>query len=469
MKDSVFRAYDIRGIVGKELIIDEVYNLGRAIVFYLEEKYSLLQTVAIGIDGRLHSSVIKDELVRAFRISGINVIFVNMCTTPVIYFSEYWLQVDAAFMITASHNSKEWNGIKISLHKQCLMPEDIQNIKMYYQQKKYIISDIIGSYSEYDLVADYVDYLVRLFPHLVESDYSIAFDCGNASVGLIMNQLVKKMKWKKALLLYEKVDGNYPHHTADPTLLENMKDLLLLIQKTNIAIGIGFDGDADRMGVITDKGILLSGDVILSGWARKIGMSSCEKDKKTVVYDIKCSDALAEVINKSGLNPIVSPSGHSFIKQYIKQYNALLAGELSCHFFFNDRYFGFDDGVYAALRLLELITTYTTSLNAILSDFPSRKNSPELRIECKQDSTMIVNGVKRYFENKKNHKIIEIDGIKVDTGKGWGLIRSSNTQPVVCLRFEGHSSEDLLYIKEEFIKALEPYFSKEFLFEQVTW
>ncbi len=470
MKDTVFRAYDIRGIIETELMIDQMYDLGRAIAFYLEEKYTLLQTVAIGIDGRLHSSAIKDELIRAFRVSGINIIFINVCTTPVIYFSEYWLQVDAAFMITASHNSKEWNGIKISLHKKCLTPEDIQNIKIYYQQKKYIISDIIGFYSEYDLVSDYVDYLVRLFPHLIESNYPIAFDCGNASVGLIMKQLVKKMKWTHAFLLYDEVDGNYPHHTADPTVLKNMQDLFRYIQNSDISIGIGFDGDADRMAVINKEGTLVAGDVLLSGWAYNIGETLGKNvDQKSIVYDIKCSDSLVEVINKSGLVPVVSPSGHSFIKHYIKQNKALLAGELSCHFFFNDRYFGFDDGVYAALRLLELITTYTTSLNTILSRFPNRKSSPELRIACQKDGKTIIHGVKRYFENKINYKIIEIDGIKVATARGWGLIRSSNTQPVICLRFEGYSSEDLLDIKEEFIQALEPYFSKEFLFEQVTW
>ena len=466
MKDHIFRAYDIRGIVGDELLIDQVYHLGRAIALHLEERCPQIQTVAVGIDGRLHSPLIKVELVRAFRMSGVNVIFIGMCTTPIAYFSEYWLSVDAAVMITASHNPKEYNGIKISLNKKPLLAADMQGIKNYYKEKKYIISDVIGSYTEYDLVADYVDYLVRLFPHLKGSQYPLAFDCGNASSGLVMELLAKKMEWKHATLLYTEVDGTYPHHTADPTALENMQDLLRCITEKNIPFGIGFDGDADRMGVITQDGQLVSGDVLLSGWVRTIKESS---HAAAIVYDVKCSDGLSEVIVAEGLTPIISPSGHSFIKEYMRAYDALLGGELSCHFFFHDRYFGFDDGIYAALRLLELITTYTTSLDTVVSLFPPRKSSPELRIACSYVTTLVVDGVKQYFENKKNHRITEIDGIRIDTGRGWGLIRGSNTQPVICLRFEAYSLDDLTEIKEEFIKALEPYFPEHFLQEQVTW
>ncbi len=466
MKDQIFRAYDIRGVVGSEFEIDQVYDLGRAIALYLEEQNPTLRTVAIGMDGRTHSPYIKEELSRALRMSGIDVIFIGICITPVAYFAEYWLPVDAALMITASHNPKEYNGIKITAGKKPVASEQIQAIKKYYKEKKYIISDIIGSYIEYDLVTQYVDYLVRLFPHLVGSSYPMVFDCGNGASGRIMMQLVQKMEWNYATLLYSQVDGTYPNHTADPTELENMQDLLAVITAHKIPFGIGFDGDADRMGVITDQGKLVGGDVLLSGWARALGS---KVGQGNVVYDAKCSDGLSEIITQSGLTPLICPSGHSFIKQSMAKNKALLAGELSCHFFFHDRYFGFDDGIYAALRLLELITTYTTSLDTILSLFPRRESSPELRIACSYASDYVVDGVRRYFEDKQDRKITEIDGIRVDTERGWGLLRGSHTQPVICLRFEAYTSDDLQEIKKEFICALEPYFSKQFLEKQVTW
>ena len=466
MKDHIFRAYDIRGVVGTEFLVDQVYDLGRAFAVYLEELHPGINTVAVGMDGRLHSPLIKIEFTRALRMSGINVIFIGMCITPVAYFSEYWLSVDAVFMITASHNPKEYNGIKVSIRKKSVTAEGIQTVKGYYKERQYIISDIIGSYTEYDLVEEYVNYIVRLFPHLMGSNYPLVFDCGNGASGLIMKKLVKKMEWKNAQLLYEEVDGSYPHHTADPTTLKNMQDLLAIIKEKNIPFGIGFDGDADRMGVITQQGKLVSGDMLLSGWARALGN---ELKEGAVVYDIKCSDGLSEVITEHNLTPIICPSGHSYIKHYMQQHKAILAGELSCHFFFHDRYFGFDDGIYAALRLLELITTYTTSLDTIISLFPYRESSPELRIACDYKGSDIAVGMRRYFEDKKQYKITEIDGIRIDTGSGWGLIRGSNTQPVICLRFEARSLEELEVIKKDVICALEPYFSQQFLQEQVTW
>ena len=279
-----------------------------------------------------------------------------------------------------------------------------------------------------------------------------------------MRKLIEKFQWSNADCMYEEVDGTYPHHVADPTEVHTMQDLLKAIREKNIPFGIGFDGDADRMGVIMASGQLVSGDILLSGWAPLI---IAEHPHATVVHDIKCSDGLREVIEQAGGTAVVSASGTAYVKGAMEKNGALLAGELSCHFFFSDRYFGFDDGVYAALRLLELVTTYAISLDAVIASFPHRESSPELRIRCDQKSSDVVACVKEYFLQKTSYTLCEIDGVRATTSSGWGLIRGSNTQPVICLRFEAISQYELVEIENEFIEALAPFYSKEFLQQQM--
>lgn len=460
MQDSIFRAYDIRGIVGTELIVDQVYNLARAIVAYCHDHHGGLTTVAVGMDGRTHSSAIKDELIRGLQDSGVTVIDVGLAITPIMYFSEYHCAIDGAFMVTASHNPPEYNGIKIRVKKSPIAGDQLAIIKEYFKAGKCIAATVCGSYQTYDMTTAYIEHLVGLFPHLMGSSYPLLFDCANASVGPVMRQLITRFQFTQADCLYEEVDGTYPHHVADPTELHNMQDLLTAIVQKNIPFGIGFDGDADRMGVIMQSGQLVTGDILLSGWARVLLK---EHPEAIIVHDIKCSDGLQEVIQKAGGTAVMSPSGSAYIKWAMKTHGALLGGELSCHFFFADRYFGFDDGVYAALRLLELVTTYGTPLEEVFEHFPYRESSQEVRIACAEKSSAVIAHVKDYFEKKHRYHLCHIDGIRVATRTSWGLIRGSNTQPVICLRFEAASRCELLAIEDEFIEALEPFFAKEIL------
>ncbi|MGE0206820.1 MAG: phosphomannomutase/phosphoglucomutase [Candidatus Babeliales bacterium] len=461
MQDHIFRQYDIRGKVGQELLLDQVYDLAKAIVYYFVQKNPALKTIAVGADGRTHSPAIKQELCRALQDSGIDVLFVGTCPTPVLYFSLFNLPVDAGLMITASHNGKEYNGIKICLGKESVWGSQIQEIKALYAQKAAVKAEHRGSYKEYNLIEDYTDWMVKKFPHLVNMDIAAVVDCGNGAAGTVWPMLIKKMQWKKVDLLFPEVDGTYPNHEADPIVEENMLDVKKNLLSGCYDVGLGLDGDCDRMTPMTKQGQLVQGDKVLALFAQDIIKNH---PKAPIVFDIKCSSGLADVIAAVGGLPCISPSGHSIIKDQMKKQKALLAGELSCHFFFHDRYFGYDDGNYAALRLFELLVQSGKTLQELLTIFPEKWSTPEIRIACDQHAmASIVEHVKEHFIKEAKGEIMTIDGIRVTMSYGWGMVRSSNTQPVICLRFESDSQAGLQQIKQDFKGALEPYLSKEAL------
>lgn len=469
MQDHIFRTYDIRGKVGTELDINQVRQLGRALAFYYRQQDPSIQTVAVGMDGRVHSPALKKELVAGLQESGLSVVFVGVCPSPALYFSEYWLPVHAALMITASHNPQEYNGIKICMRKQSVFGQEIKKILTYFKEKKSVTPEKSGTYSEHMIVPDYIAFLKRLFPHLIGLDVNAVFDCGNSVAGAVIPELIKQMQWKRTYQLCTEVDGSKATHEADPTKLENVQDLVEEVARVGASIGIGFDGDADRMGAVTSEGYLVSGDRLLLVYSNFI-LQTLPRNDVSVVCDIKCSSVVKECIERWSGKVKVCPSGHSFIKQNMKKENAVLGGELSCHFFFHDRYFGFDDGIYAALRLIELLVKSKIMLTELLKIIPHRQSSPELRIACGQaEGQTIVNIVKESFIQEKNIKLTTIDGVRVDTDDGWGLIRASNTQPVICLRFESNSAEGLQKIKDRFIQILKPCFPPGFIEEKVTW
>jgi phosphomannomutase / phosphoglucomutase len=461
MVDDIFRLYDIRGKIGPELALDEVYDLGRAIAAYFLQKNTQVKKVAVGADGRVHSPAITQEVCNALQESGLDVIFVGPCPTPVVYFAIFNMPVDAGLMITASHNGPEYNGIKICLGKEAVWGSQIQEIKRLTRQKVTVSSSKVGTYEDYDLIEDYSNWLVQHFPHLIGMDLKVLIDCGNGAAGMVMPRLIKKMKWQHVSLLYPEVDGTYPNHEADPIVEKNMQDLKKALLTGTYDVGLGFDGDCDRMTPMTKQGSLVSGDKLLALFAQEILKV---QRGAGVVFDIKCSSGLSELLKKWGGMPFISASGHSIIKDQLKKTNALLAGELSCHFFFNDRYFGYDDGIYAALRLFELLKTTCKSLEELLQVFPQKFATPEIRIACPLEKmSSIVNRVKGHFLEHKQADVMTIDGIRVMMDYGWGLVRPSNTQPVICLRFESDSSKGLEQLKRDFMCALEPYFTQEVL------
>lgn len=452
MHKHIFREYDIRGNVGSELIIDQVYRLACAIAFYFLQEKPLTKKVVIGFDGRTHSLLIQKEVCRALQDSGLDVVCIGVCPTPVVYFALHTLPFDAGIMITASHNGPEYNGFKINLGIDSVWGKEIQKIRQLYELCAQHGAPQRGSYTEYSLTDTYVAWLQRHFSHLQNIDTKMVFDCANGAAGAILPQLVQHMGWKNATLLYADIDGTFPNHEADPIIEKNAQALREAIAKTGAAFGMGFDGDGDRMAPVTQEGFLLGGDQLLVLYGQAVLEHIPDA---AVVYDIKCSQIVPERIKQWGGKAYVSPSGHSIIKTELRKYAAMLAGELSCHFFFADRYFGYDDGIYAALRLIELLHQSKKSLDALVAELPKTCSMPELRFACAEEEKIeLVACAKTYFSDKEFKELSFVDGVRVDMGYGWGLIRASNTQPVICIRCESDSSEGLQAIKRDFIVAL---------------
>lgn len=438
----------------------------QAIAYYFKQQNPSCKRIIVGADGRTHSPAIKQQVCAALQASGFDVVYVGTCPTPVVYFGLHTMPVDAGLMITASHNGKEYNGIKICLGKNSVWGEQIQEIKRLMKQDCALEGGPKGSYTEYPLVDDYLVFIKKQFAHLEDNNLSFVIDCGNGAAGTVIPRLIASMNWQHVRVLYPEVDGTYPHHEADPTVIENMRDVYNVLTEGSYAFGAGLDGDCDRMACMTRTGELVQGDKLLAVFAQKI----IQKNPKcSVVFDVKCSSGLSDVLNRWGAKPCISPSGHSLIKKAMKEHAAILAGELSCHFFFNDRYFGYDDGIYALMRLVERVVESGASLEQLLAVFPQKFSTKEIRIECKEEQkATIVTAVKEHFVKRADADIMTIDGIRVSFPYGWGILRSSNTQPVLCLRFESDSQDGLEKIKNDFVVGMLPYFDEQWLRTNVT-
>lgn len=474
MQASIFRTYDIRGQIGSEFILKNTYDLGRAIASCFKRKLPHLQTIALSMDGRVHSPEIKDALEQAFLDAGINVIFIGLCPTPVLYFSQYHLDVQAGVMVTASHNPSDYNGIKMVVGREPFFEKDIQEVYQTFltmssetSKRANISKEKKGVASSYNLIQEYIDFLVTEFSHLRGTTRSLVFDCGNGTAATVIPELVKTMEWPCVTLLCSDVTQKDHKHEADPSVKENVKDLIKVVQEKYEAVGIAFDGDADRMGAVAEDGTLISGDVLLAFYAQQILK---KEPGAAVVCDGKCSSALKEIVTQAGGTLTIAKTGHAFIKQAIKDSNAAVAGELSCHFFFNDRYFGYDDGIYSALRLIENLELTQKRLVDSVAAFPYRVSSPELRIKCPDGKGIeIVEVARKYFSEQKDIQMSTLDGIRIEKKYSWGLLRSSNTQSVICLRLEAESTEGLADIKRDFMEALSLSYPQEYLEREITW
>lgn len=456
MQDYIFRQYDIRGKVGIDFAIEDTYAIAQAIGSYIHERSPNAKTIVIGRDGRTHSPILHEYITDALIDSGFDVVSIGVCPTPVLYFAEYQLPVDASLMITASHNGPAYNGIKITLNKQPVAQQEIQYIKELYKKGIFVAALTKGTYREQNMIEPYIDWLTEHFDHLKNSEFSCIIDCGNGAAGTVLPLLLQAMGWSNIALLYETVDGTFPHHEADPTVLENMTGLKSALATNQYSVGFGLDGDCDRMALMIRDGSLILGDKLLALFARSLR----EHYKKfAVVFDIKCSRGLPLLLQQWGVAAHMSPCGHSFIKRAIEREKALLGGELSCHFFFCDRYFGYDDGIYALLRTIEILQKSSQTVEQMLAEFPVSYTSPEFRITVGEtEKWAIVEKLKTWFTAIKGAEIITIDGVLVSWPFGWGLIRASNTQPAISLRFEAESQERLIIIKELFCQALEHFF-----------
>ncbi|HDH10833.1 MAG TPA: phosphomannomutase/phosphoglucomutase [Nitrospirae bacterium] len=437
---SIFRQYDIRGIWKKDLTPEVVELLGRGFASYLLKSVNKQRAkISIGRDARLHSPAIRDSLIKGLTESGIDVTDLGMCPTPLQYYSLYKLQVDGGVMITGSHNPPEFNGFKLSVGKGTIFGDSIQEIRKIIDSGDFRKGR--GTVENYPVIDDYIECLKNKFEDF--SGLKVVVDAGNGTGGTVAPKIMKALG-AEVIELYCDPDGRFPNHHPDPTLKESLTDLIARVKQEKAHVGIGYDGDADRIGVVDEEGNIIWGDRLMIIFSRDILK---ENPGAKIIGEVKCSQTLYDDIAAHGGIPIMWKTGHSLIKEKMKKEGALLAGEMSGHLFFGHRYFGFDDAIYASLRLMEVIKKagepYSTK--ALLKDVPDVISTPEIRFDCPDNIKFrIVEQAQNAFNE---YESITIDGIRIKFDDGWALIRASNTQPVLVLRFEAQNEKRLKKIR----------------------
>jgi phosphomannomutase/phosphoglucomutase len=436
---KIFREYDIRGIVDKDLTPEFVEFLGRGIGTYFRRHGK--REAALGRDTRLSSPAYAEAIARGLLSTGCSVVDYGMVPTPLIYFAVFHRKKQAAVMVTGSHNPPEYNGFKMMVGEETLYGDAIQEIYRILRDNA-IVLDRGGARTSEDIVPAYEDYVtgnIRLRKKL-----KVVLDAGNGAGGFVAAPIFRKLG-ADVVELFCEPDGRFPNHHPDPTLPEAMAPLIEKVRETGADFGVGFDGDADRIGVVDDKGNLLWGDQVMIVFCRDVLPSH---PGAAVISEVKASKLLYDEIQKLGGRPIMWKTGHSLIKKKIKEEKALLAGEMSGHIFFADRYYGFDDAIYAAARLAEILSRTERKLSDILSDLPKTYSTPEIRIYASDEVKFkIVNEVR--LKLAERYPVNDIDGIRVTYPRGWALVRASNTQAALVLRYEAETAEDLEAIRRE--------------------
>jgi phosphomannomutase / phosphoglucomutase len=434
MNEQIFREYDIRGVVGTDLTDEVVYNLVRAIgTFYRANNAS---RASLGRDARESSPRFRDLMTRGLTETGCDVLDVGMVPTPVLYYTLFTEGVDCGVMITGSHNPADNNGFKICLGKSSIFGEHISQIKQIALSKDFASGQ--GKLEERDVVESYRAH-IRSSIRMGSRKPKVVVDAGNGMGGFIGAPLYRELGCE-VIELFCDPDSRFPNHHPDPTVVENMRHAIEAVREHNADLAIAFDGDADRIGVVDEKGQIIWGDQLMLIFSRYILKDS---PGSTFIGEVKCSQNLFDDIRRHGGNPIMWKVGHSLIKAKMKETHAAMAGEMSGHLFFADRYFGFDDGIYAGARLLEILSGFEGPVSKLLADVPKMFNTPEIRVDCADDKKFdVVRTLTEEF--KKTHKVIDIDGSRILFEHGWGLVRASNTQPVIVMRFEADSPEHLI-------------------------
>jgi phosphomannomutase/phosphoglucomutase len=449
MKSHIFREYDIRGIFPDELNNDTVHTLGLAIGAYYMDKGA--RRVSVGRDCRLSSPELSKFLTKGLTESGVSVIDLGMVPTPLLYFSIHNLNVDGGIQITGSHNPPEFNGLKICLGKGSVYGEEIQKIRKIVESS--VFSSGNGSIETEDIKPSYIEYL----GHNITSGASgsrVVVDAGNGAGGHVACEVYRNMGFEVVPLFCEP-DGRFPNHHPDPTIPENLATLISRVKDEKADLGIAFDGDADRIGVVDKEGNVIWGDQLMIIFARDLLL---RHPGAAIIGEVKCSQVLYDDIEAHGGRAIMWKAGHSLIKSKMKEEHALLAGEMSGHLFFGERYFGFDDAIYAGARLLEIVSRTGKTPGELLAGIPTMVNTPEIRMDCPEERKFeIVSSLVNEF--KKDYKVIDVDGARVIFDKGWGLVRASNTQPVLVLRFEATDQGRLDQIRKIFMEKLEKVYT----------
>lgn len=462
--NSIFRAYDIRGIYNETLFDNDAYFIGKAFASYLIANNK--KNVAIACDGRLSSPILKERLIQGLKFSGLNVFDIGIGPTPMLYFSVYHLECHAGIMVTGSHNPSHHNGFKFMVKDVDFFGDDILNLSKIAEFGKFyegegelkevnvkqvyvnrILSECSLQKSESELL-DEVDELIKPIKKI-----KIAWDAGNGSAGEVMTMLTQRIN-AEHILLFNDIDGNFPNHHPDPTVEKNLQDLIKVVKENNCDLGVAFDGDGDRIGVVDGQGEIIWGDQLMILFSRDI---LSENPNQKIIADVKASNILFDEIKKAGGQPIMWKTGHSLIKAKMRESKSILAGEMSGHIFFADKYYGFDDGLYSAIRLIEIVFKSDQSLSEMRKQIPKTYFTSEIRIEClEEEKFQIIKKIKQDLISS-NHNFNDIDGIRVNEEFGWWLIRASNTQSALVARCEADSVENLKKLKLKLQQNLKFY------------
>jgi len=447
MNPYIFREYDIRGVVAEDFPEEIVILLGKGFGTYVWEKGG--RKIAISGDVRLSTPKLKETFTKGLLSTGIEVIDIGIVPTPVNYYSMVMLEIDGAVQITGSHNPANMNGFKMSYDSKAVYGKDIQYIKTLIEAGKFATGK--GKYRKQEILEDYKQMVISKIN--LARPVRVVMDCGNGTAGLAAPEIYKSIGCQLTEL-YSEVDGSFPNHHPDPTVTKNLHDLITTVQQGDYDFGIAFDGDADRIGIVDDTGAIIWADYLIILFLDEI---FAKYPGTGIVFDVKCSQALEEIITAKGGKPIIWKTGHSLIKQKMKEEHVPFAGEMSGHIFIADDYYGYDDAMYVGARLAQMVSHSTTSLSVRMAQLPHYYATPEMRLECEDDAAKfaISRRANEYF--KAHYECLDVDGVRIKFGDGWGLVRSSNTQPVIVTRFEARTEARLNEIKNIVLSKLQEF------------
>jgi phosphomannomutase / phosphoglucomutase len=446
MHSYIFREYDIRGVVDKDLEDDVVRNIGRAFGTYVQRHGG--KGVSLGGDVRLSTKKFMELIAEGVLSTGVNVIDIGTVPTPVLYYSVHVLPVEGSLMVTGSHNPPNMNGFKLNLGDASIYGEEIQKIRKMIEQEDF--AEGKGERSTKDIIPQYKDAVRKRIK--LERPLKVIADCGNGCGSLVAEDLLTGLGCELTTLFCEP-DGHFPNHHPDPTVLKNLEDLIAAVKKQKADVGIAYDGDGDRVGVVDEKGEPVFADKMLALLAREV----LERGPAKVVFDVKCSQALVEDVKAHGGTPIMWKTGHALLKEKMKETGAPIGGEMSGHMVMPEGYYNIDDAIYASCRILQMLSRKQETLSQMVATLPVYYSTPEIRADVKDDATKfeIVKKAVDYF--KSNYDVVDVDGVRIHFGDGWGLVRASNTQPVIVLRFEARTRERLQEIQQLVTKKLREF------------
>jgi phosphomannomutase/phosphoglucomutase len=438
MNTHIFREYDIRGIVANDFTGDIPELVGRAVASELRDRIGNDRTdltIAVGHDNRPSSPILAEQIIKGIRAAGVNVVFVETVPTPVLYFAAATLKTDAGLQITGSHNPPEYNGFKMIIQNRPFYGDAIQVLRDRIENTRFTSG--AGSMRTQEIIPAYLDYVAPMFK--LARPMKVVADCGNGAGSLVAVQLLERIG-AEVVPLYCESDGTFPNHHPDPTVDEYIVDLIAKVKETKADLGVGFDGDADRVGAVDENGTIVRGDILLL----LFGLDAMQRlgAPQTLIFDVKCSQAVPEVFEAAGGRTIMWKTGHSLIKEKMKEVGAPIAGELSGHICFGEDYFGFDDALYGACYLVRLVSNLPGTFSQRVADFPKYYSTAEIRVDVTEEAKFgIVEKAVKHFS--ASNDVIAVDGVRVLFDGGWGLLRASNTQPVLVLRFEAKTQQRL--------------------------